>query len=680
MNFVDLTRDELLDVQAKALDAYEGGNPIMSDAEYDELVGFLNMENTANIGSTSKSSSYTVKHAFIMGSLDKVHTIKNDSTGEINFSHAVYDKAPKDVVVTDAVNAHLSKAKAQYIEFTPKFDGCSFDFMVTLDERGYLNNKCATRGDGEYGADLLPFITNRAFNKNFSKIYEAATALLVDGYDTLVIRGEAIVKNSVYVMRYVDDFANPRVFVSGTTSRIFDPKDKDFISAVNDIDYICYDYRRVNSKTKEYEELSWMNPLDPTYKLIEPFLGKIGQLPDRDACYVIEGSKVTAKDMEELYFKFDEYRKNGSDYALDGIVIKPNCSARLKNLERTRPSDMIAVKFITEKMTSTIVDIEWSVGLNEECCPTAIIEPVYKDGKEITRATLHGYSYIKDNKVGIGSRVTLAMQGDIVPGIVDVLSEGVAKFPDYPTYVAFEGDNNTPHLMKRMTDEERREHKFVSSAKALGIDGIKMKTAEKIYKPLNLALMRKGRYLTNLMQLMEDGMADMIVETLGEGKSVMNIIESLKTYRSKMNLSDIIRGLTIKGCGVTTSEVCANIISDVAYDVSGLDKTAYEWALDKNNETYMLVEEFRNKLGVSYNVAAENSMEDGGVKLIIMTGDPSECTSYATKKKWLEAHSQYKETTKWSECEILFTNNLESKTSKMAKAAKLGVEIKKYFD
>ena len=50
---------------------------------------------------------------------------------------------------------------------------------------------------------------------------------------------------------------------------------------------------------------------------------------------------------------------------------------------------------------------------------------------------------------------------------------------------------------------------------------------------------------------------------------------------------------------MTTSEVCANIISDVAYDVSGLDKTAYEWALDKNNETYMLVEEFRNKLGVS---------------------------------------------------------------------------------
>ena len=207
-----------------------------------------------------------------------------------------------------------------------------------------------------------------------------------------------------------------------------------------------------------------------------------------------------------------------------------------------------------------------------------------------------------------------------------------------------------------------------------------MKTAEKIYKPLNLALMRKGRYLTNLMQLMEDGMAEMIVETLGEGKSVMNIIESLKTYRSKMNLSDIIRGLTIKGCGVTTSEVCANIISDVAYDVSGLDKTAYEWALDKNNETYMLVEEFRNKLGVSYNVAAEKSMEDGDVKFIIMTGDPSECTSYATKKKWLEAHPQYKETTKWSECEILFTNNLESKTSKMAKAAKLGVEIKKYFD
>ena len=65
---------------------------------------------------------------------------------------------------------------------------------------------------------------------------------------------------------------------------------------------------------------------------------------------------------------------------------------------------------------------------------------------------------------------------------------------------------------------------------------------------------------------------------------------------------------------------------------------------------------------------------------IIMTGDPSECCGYDTKKHWLEAHPQYVETSKWSDCKILFTNDLNSTTGKMRKAEKYGVEVKKYFD
>ena len=42
------------------------------------------------------------------------------------------------------------------------------------------------------------------------------------------------------------------------------------------------------------------------------------------------------------------------------------------------------------------------------------------------------------------------------------------------------------------------------------------------------------------------------------------------------------------------------------------------------------------------------------------------------------AHPEYVETTKWNECQILFTDDLESDSSKMQKAKKMGVEIKKY--
>ena len=86
----DKSIEELKKLAVDACEAYETGEPIMSDEEYDELRMYLGDENDAEIGSEelSKSNAYTVKHEFIMGSLDKVHTIRNDK-GEVNFTHAV---------------------------------------------------------------------------------------------------------------------------------------------------------------------------------------------------------------------------------------------------------------------------------------------------------------------------------------------------------------------------------------------------------------------------------------------------------------------------------------------------------------------------------------------------------------------------------------------------------------
>ena len=57
-----------------------------------------------------------------------------------------------------------------------------------------------------------------------------------------------------------------------------------------------------------------------------------------------------------------------------------------------------------------------------------------------------------------------------------------------------------------------------------------------------------------------------------------------------------------------------------------------------------------------------------------MTGGPEGMT----KKEWLTKHPEYIETTKWNECKILFCNDLNSTSSKMKKAQKLGIEIKLY--
>ncbi|MBO6271199.1 hypothetical protein J6O48_00305 [bacterium] len=60
-----------------------------------------------------------------------------------------------------------------------------------------------------------------------------------------------------------------------------------------------------------------------------------------------------------------------------------------------------------------------------------------------------------------------------------------------------------------------------------------------------------------------------------------------------------------------------------------------------------------------------------------MTGSPKPF-GYNTKKDFLNAHPEYIETTSWTDCKILFTDDLSSTSGKMKKAAKAGIPIKTY--
>ena len=76
-----------------------------------------------------------------------------------------------------------------------------------------------------------------------------------------------------------------------------------------------------------------------------------------------------------------------------------------------------------------------------------------------------------------------------------------------------------------------------------------------------------------------------------------------------------------------------------------------------------------------YQQNKELSVSNGEQIPIIMTGSPN---NYPTKKDFLLAHPEYKETTSWKEVEILFTDSLDSNSSKMKKAKDKGIEIKLY--
>lgn len=213
--------------------------------------------------------------------------------------------------------------------------------------------------------------------------------------------------------------------------------------------------------------------------------------------------------------------------------------------------------------------------------------------------------------------------------------------------------------------------KFIASANVLKIPHVGPATAEVIFNALHDILPEKD----NLLYLMEERTLNRLFLELGGGKSAQNIVDSMRYFRNKITLVDIIKSFCYTGCGEVASELCARIISGLPYYTTGINFDAYQWALNPNSVEYLNVIRIQEELNVPF--LSENK-EKNDIINVILTGSPNDCTNFKTKTEWLNAHPQYKETTKWNECEILFTGDINSTSSKIKKAQKLNITIKLY--
>lgn len=126
----------MTDIIKQAQEAYDAGNPIMSDEAFDNLT-----ESESQFELTE--DTYTVKHEQYMGSMPKVH----------NFEELA--KIAKD---------------GDYVQ--PKFDGISCEIVI---ENSKIKT-ISTRGNGSYGKDLsnlleAGFLRNSVWNSNLTLVY-----------------------------------------------------------------------------------------------------------------------------------------------------------------------------------------------------------------------------------------------------------------------------------------------------------------------------------------------------------------------------------------------------------------------------------------------------------------------------------------------------------------------------
>lgn len=625
-----------LELYNKAKEAYYNGTPIMEDFEFDKLETELGLENKSYIGS-KHNPSYTVKHPFIMGSLSKIQIKKNKNLEEIDFS-----------LYLDSLKKYVGSNK---LIITPKYDGCSFE--VQISKSGKIKS-ISTRGDGEFGKDIKEHILDKV-EKALCKVENKESCY----------RGEVLIDKNIFEQKY-SEFVNPRSFVSGVLNRKFEgisqEEKEELKNKCNDLSVVIYDVRV--KQNNNWEDVEWTSLVSDN-------------IPD----FYFENVKIeTPKDFEDIYNKFSKYRET-CKFALDGIVIKPVVSNRINNLTQHRPTDCVAIKFIPILEETEVIDIEWNLGKSGEYTPVVITNPVIMDGKSVARANANNIGYLISNKISIGTKIVFSLAGDIIPFIYKVTD--TTKFNEKNINLPENSELNGIHLMAIMSEEEKRAKELKYSILTLNIPGMGESNANTIVDYIVESCKGDEFFDEQPKQIPNNVfMVEAIDFEIGiGGKNGTKIAKAYKDIISNISLDLIIRSCNFKLCGEKVSEQIANKLLGNEYDFTSMASEAYEWCFDDNSKQMIQLNEIFDRLGFSLEffkekqqaIATDTNDED---KIpVILTGEPN---NYYTKAEFIKCNPQYRVTTKWKECKIVFTNSLDSNTVKMKKAKAKGIEIKTY--
>lgn len=425
-----------------------------------------------------------------------------------------------------------------------KIDGLK---IVLTYERGVLV-RAATRGDGEVGEDIT---------QNARTIRSIPLSL---SYDIdITVAGECWLAetelariNKERVAAQELPFANTRNAAAGSLRQL-DPA----VTAARRLDSFIYDIDVLNSR-----ETDILTPSTQHEELL--LLAKLGfKVCDdarvcRNADEIIELYQILAK------------RHAKHVYGMDGLVIKIDRADIQERLGYTAkaPRWGIAFKFPAEQATTVVEDIVLQVGRTGVLTPVARLRPVRVGGTLVSRATLHNEDEIRRLDVRVGDTVILQRAGDVIPDIVQVLTElrpASAKAYSFPKHLAAcGGDGRIERIPGQAAwrcvnpdspERRRRALEYFISKHALDIDGLGKKTAA--------LLVDEG-----LVQTFDD------LFTLTEGDflalpgfaeiSARAAVESIRAAAQDVPLERLITGLSIPHVGGETARDLAEHVGTVA--------------------------------------------------------------------------------------------------------------------
>ena len=519
--------------------------------------------------------------------------------------------------------------KKHSVIVTPKYDGCSFEMVI---KHGQLFS-VSTRGDGNWGKDIYhlmkTMLTKHPINFRVFRPYE------------FVLRGEILISKDVFERKYAKEFKNPRSFVSGMVNSDYDVFNKAEFKKASDLEYVIYDYRYIKDN-----KLVDLDDKDLAY-----LIGKT-DIPYPETHIFSDGLLMTS--FNEIYGTMLKFRSTYK-FPLDGFVIKP-CSNYRKQVPIEYPNDCIAIKFEPMVAETTVVNIHWNLGKSGEYYPTLQVEPVVLDGKTITNVSGHNYGFLIDKIIGIGSKIVISLAGDIIPFIYKVKTFGeTLPLPDGPFTI------KDCHAYADLSKEQDVRNKFLNSCEILSVPGLGPALSEQLYD-----YVRKNHKIvcSNILRLKPKTIKRAIPTLLGEKISVefTNILKNI-------TLAKVIQTMCLDSQG---PKVCSILERIILTGEGKLPNYKTEWVLSEDSKEFRKLHRLLHSIGKELK---DFHLEESNQVPCILTGSPKQ---YKTKAEFLNAHKEYKETSSFKEAQVVFTGDINSTSSKMVKAKKLGITIKEY--
>ena len=503
---------DLINILNLYTEAYDKGEPIISDKEWDDLYfQLVKMENrtglyyedspTQKIHFQEVSKLNKVEHNHPMLSLDKTKSI-------------------------DDVESFLGNKS---FIMMGKMDGLT----CSLTYRGGALVKAETRGNGIIGEDILH---NAIVVKNIPNKINYLDELTVDG---------EIICTTYDFQPFAEEYKNPRNFASGSI-RLLNSCE----CAQRNLSFIAWDVfgpefidDNLSGKLYELEDLGFT---------IVPY--KTGNLKYNDRGFIME---TAIEEMKNLC------KEKG--YPIDGLVFKfDDCTDyELAGKTDHHFKGAIAYKFYDEEYETVLTDIEWTMGRTGQLTPVALFLPIDADGSEISRASLHNISVMEE--LGIyfkGQKIFVFKANQIIPQISrmeDIYMDKSGVEYEYlhipetcpicggSTEIIQEIDSKVLYCGNPQCEGKlinRIEHFF--GKKGLDAKGISKATIEKL---INLGWVSRVRDMFDLWKYKNEWTT---LQGFGE-KSVSNILGAIETCKN-CSLESVISAAGIPLIGRTVAK------------------------------------------------------------------------------------------------------------------------------